>query len=214
MTEELYGNEPQYDAGSFVDVADTSQAKFDDFPKWDGVGLPTRDNCDLENPRQMFLWQYTALPGVVGAPMVFPVEYWELVSFHQWQLGSRLAEEPVKKYQVTQGSMLDPYSAAGKWVGLDEADPETKTLADVVDEMPLAHQRELKQVVMDKMGFGPEQEEAAKTVGHMQVVDLAARLKINPDRLVMVLADFGLDVTPESYVERDVGERLAAHLGL
>lgn len=201
--------EPKYD-----DDLDPATARIEDFDKWDGTGLPTRGNCDLSNPRQMFLWQYTALPGVVGAPMVWPVEYWELISFRQWQLGARLADDPVLKYQPSTGSMLDAATAAGRWVTLDTPDPEAKTLADVVEEMPLAHQQELRQVVLDKMGFGPE-DVAASRAGHMQITELAQRLKINPDRLITVLKEFGMyHLTPESFVERETGERLVAHLGL
>ncbi|MGN0125729.1 MAG: DUF2744 domain-containing protein, partial [Rhodococcus sp. (in: high G+C Gram-positive bacteria)] len=62
---------------------------FDQWPAWEGQGLPTYDNCDLTNPRQAMLWTFTAMPGVQGAPLPLPTEYWETVSWRQWMLGIR-----------------------------------------------------------------------------------------------------------------------------
>ncbi|MFC9768478.1 DUF2744 domain-containing protein [Rhodococcus jostii] len=185
---------------------------FREYPGWEGTGLPTRGTCDLSNPRQRFLWIFTALPGVVGAPLPLPTEYWEHVSYHMVECGLRLGGNQIKKYQPPQGSLLNRWTAAGKWVPLDEPDPPGKTLADVVDNMDHADQIALKEIVLDKMGLRETHPGAPD--GHLQVTDLAARLKINPDRLVVVLTDFGLNLTTDSYVPIATAERLITHLGL
>ena len=187
---------------------------FEEYPAWEGSGLPTRENCDLRNPRQAFLWMFTGMPGVVGAPLIFPTEYWEEVSYHQWECGARPSAKPVKKYQVSRESMMNHWTAAGKWVDLSEPDAPEKTLADVVEEMSQADKIALREVVLDKMGLGGGTPRPDVPEGHMQVSELAARLGINVDRLITVLADFGMDVAPESYVDRSTGDRLVAHLGL
>jgi hypothetical protein len=185
---------------------------FKDYAAWEGTGLPTRENCDLDNPRQRFLWMFVALPGVVGAPLITVVEYWEHVSYHLVECGARLGGERLKKYQPPTSSVINPYTAAGKWVPIDTPDPVVKTLANVVDDMSQADQIALKEIVLDKMGLndvGPTAPE-----GHMLVTELAARLKINPDRLLVVLGEFGLNLELDSYVDRATAERLVTHMGL
>ncbi|MFF1531504.1 DUF2744 domain-containing protein, partial [Cellulomonas sp. NPDC058312] len=103
--------------------------EFEEYPAWEGSGVPTRENCDLRNPRQAFLWMFTGMPGVKGAPLIFPTEYWEMVSYHQWECGARPSAKPTKKYQVSRESMMNHWTAAGKWVGLDEPDAPQTTLA-------------------------------------------------------------------------------------
>ncbi|OZF40743.1 hypothetical protein CH296_00355 [Rhodococcus sp. 14-2496-1d] len=198
---------------TFTDLFDpTDLGVPDDWEEFDqSLGLPTIHNCDLGNPRQVFLWCFVGLPGVVGAPLVFPIEYWELVSFHMVELGLRLAADPIKKYRPTTESMLQKSTAAGTWVGMDEVDPEPTTLADVTRAQVPADQRaELRGVMLDKLGFP----EGAEDVD-MPVSELATRLKVNVDRLVMVLADYGIEnITVDSTIDRVVAERLVAHMGL
>lgn len=101
--------------------------------------LPTRENCDLENPEEMFLWMFVALPGVKGAPMLMVMEYYRLVSQRLYDLGARLACEecghataPTLKYQLPRSG--DPHwiSGMGKWVTLDTPDLDEPTITTVV----------------------------------------------------------------------------------
>lgn len=87
------------------------------------TGFPTRENCDLENPRQAFLWMLVALPGMRGAQMLMPVAYNQLVSEHLWKCGARPAADPVIKYQPPQAN--DPHwlTSPGRWVPLDAPEP-------------------------------------------------------------------------------------------
>jgi len=96
-------------------------------------GFPRRENCDLNNPRQAFLWMMVALPGVRGAQMVMPIAYNELVSEHLWKCGARPSADPVIKYQPPLAN--DPHwlTSPGRWVPVDspeqgEANPARKAL--------------------------------------------------------------------------------------
>ena len=198
---------------TFLDPFDiTDLGVPDDWEEFDqSLGLPTIHNCDLGNPRQAFLWVFVGLPGVVGAPLVFPIEYWELVSFHMVELGLRNAAEPVKKYRPSTESLLEKNSAAGEWVSMEEPDPEPTTLADVTRaNVPEDQRAALRTTMLDKLGFP----EGAENVD-MHVEELARRLKVNVDRLVMALADYGIEnITVDSTIDRVVAERLIAHMGL
>lgn len=185
--------------------------RFEDFDKWDGKGVPLRENCDCSNPRQAFLWMFTALPGLKGAPMLMPPDYWEYVSWRLWTLGARPVEDPQLKYQPPL-NVANPWTAQGKWVDLDEPDLPRKTLSDVVDGLSAADRAELKDIVLDKMGL--REEVADVPAGQYRVMDLAARLDLTVDEMIRVLADFGMNVDPNSFVGRDVADRLVTHLGL
>ena len=52
--------------------------------------LPRRENCDLSNPKEMFLWMLVALPGVNGGQQIMPASYNMLVSEHLHQCGAIL----------------------------------------------------------------------------------------------------------------------------
>jgi hypothetical protein len=91
--------------------------------KWGNKGVPTRDNCDPTNPREFALWAFTALPGVNGAPLMLPPDFFMAVSEHLWELGFRHVEEPIKKWRPPAAH--DPHWATspGQWVPLDTPDP-------------------------------------------------------------------------------------------
>lgn len=190
--------------------------KVEDWEKWDEeFGLPTLQNCDLENPRQTFLWMFTAMPGVVGAPLMLGADYWELVSFHLVELGARLTEDRIKKYRPSDSSMLNRWTAAGGWVDVSEPDPDPATLKDIVKAMPQADQMALRKVVTSELGLdGVEPLPASAPAAHMSVTELAKRLDIDVPRALQVLTDFGLEVDAESWIDRGIAERVVVHLGL
>ncbi len=185
--------------------------KFSQYPKWEGKGLPLRANCDLDNPRQKFLWMFTAMPGVKGAPLMLPTEYYELVSWRLCVLGAGITGDPQLKYQAS-GDIMNPWNAAGKWVSADEPDPPRKTLAESIEALPAADKAEIKNYVLDKMGIGNEQPEIP--MGQYRISDLAKRLNVTTERVIAMLKDFGLNVKPDSLVGRDVTDRVLHHLGL
>lgn len=187
----------------------------DDWAKWDEeFGLPTLQNCNLENPRQTFLWMFTAMPGVVGAPLMLGADYWELVSFHLVELGARLTDDRIKKYRASDSSMLNRWTAAGSWVDVGEPEPDPATLKDIVRAMPQADQMAIRQVVTSELGIDETALPASAPAGHMSITELATRLEISVDEVLKVLADFGLELDAEAWVDRGIAERVVVHLEL
>lgn len=86
--------------------------------------FPTRENCDPNNPEEAFLWMFAALPGVKGAPLIMPVEYYRHVSKRLWDLGCRPTAEPTLAW--VPPTATDPHwlTSPGKWVPAGQA-PKT-----------------------------------------------------------------------------------------
>jgi len=185
--------------------------RFEDWPAWDGKGVPTRDNCDLTNPRQKFLWMYTALPGVKGAPLVFPVEYWEQVSWRQCVLGADLVGEPGLQWQAPLHVAANPWLAAGQWVYPGTPEPERSSIRDVVSSLPAVDRAEIETYVKEKIGLTDAPDVPP---GQYRVSDVAKRLDVPVDEITGVLGRFGLTVTPTSLIGRDIADRIVAHLEL
>src|SRR5690606_9546717 len=78
--------------------------------------LPTKENCDPNDPEEAFLWQLIAMPGMKGAPVPFPIEYLRQVSRRIWNCGSRpnVAEQK-EWYHPPQAGDISPMFAAGEW---------------------------------------------------------------------------------------------------
>lgn len=186
---------------------------FDQWPAWEGQGLPTYDNCDLSNPRQAMLWTFTAMPGVQGAPLPLPTEYWEMVSWRQWMLGIRPQRKPKLKYQAPRHMVADRFTAAGRWVDPTTPDLPRATMKDLVSGLGQADRADLKKVILEEMGLeGPAEPDAPD--GYHQVSELARRLDVEVEALVSVLDTFGMKVEPETWVGQGIAERIITHLGL
>lgn len=185
---------------------------FDEWPTWEAKGLPTFDNCDQSNPRQAFLPMFTAMPGMQGAPLILPTDYWECVSWRMWVLGARPTGAPQLKYQPPANMVADRWTAAGQWVTLDTPDPERPTLASEFSGLSQADRAEIQQIVMDRIGMDRPQPGAP--AGHLRVDEMAGRLGLEVADLVKVLESFGMPAKPDSFVGRDVADRIVAHLDL
>lgn len=106
-------------------------------------GFPTRENCDLENPREMFLWMLVALPGVVGAQLVMPIGYNMAVSEHLYECGAGLVREPVKKWIPPKANGPHWMTSPGQWVPM-ETPVEEQHPADVaINKLSRLQQAEL-----------------------------------------------------------------------
>lgn len=106
--------------------------------------IPTRENCDPNDPYQAFLWMLVAMPYVKGAQLVFPVDYLQLVSKRLWDCGARPAEAPVIKYQ--KPAATDPHwlTSPGSWVPVDAPDPDDRRPVEkAVDSLLNQQQAEL-----------------------------------------------------------------------
>lgn len=186
---------------------------FDEWPAWEGRGLPLRDNCDLTNPRQAFLWMYTAMPGLKGAPLPLPTEYFETLSWRQWILGARPAAEPQLKYRPPKNMVADRWTAQGEWVDLSEPDAPRPTMADIVAKLPQQDRAELKQVILGKLGVEDVQDPSVPA-GYFRVDDVAKRLGVGIEQVQGLLDSFGMKSQASDLVHRNIADRITAHLGL
>ena len=199
-----------------MDINDYPKVKgkrFDEWEPWKGRGLPLRENCDLENPRQAFLWMFTAMPGLKGAPLPMPTEYFELLSYHQWVLGVRPQRPPGLKYRPPVNMVADRWTAQGEWVGVDEPDPPRTTMADIVAKLPQQDRAELKELINNKLGV-EDVPDPSTPAGWLRVDDVAVRLGVEVGAVRELLADFGVEANPFDLVSRDIADRVVAHLGL
>lgn len=187
--------------------------RFDQWPAWKGRGVPTRETCDLDNPRTAFLWMFTAAPGQKGAPLIMPVEFYEMQSYHMWVLGARPQRPPELKWRPPKNMVANQWGAQGEWVDKDEPDVPQQTMADIVAKLPQQDKAELKELINSKLGVEDVADPAVPS-GWLRVDDLAQRLSLDVDRVRDLLADFGMEVNAFDLVSRDISERITAHLGL
>lgn len=182
---------------------------------WEGRGVPTRENCDLDNPRQKFLWMFTAMPGMKGAPLMMPAEYWEMQSWRMCVLGGGITGEPGQKWQAPANT-LNPHMAAGTWVDLDAPEPNHKTINDLVRELSQKDRADLRVAILEQMGFEDSHgDRPGPPAMQYTVQTLATRLKTTVPELLTVLANLGVpNLHGESRVSREVAERIVAHIGL
>lgn len=112
-------------------------------------GLPTRENCDPNNPYEMFLWMFVALPYVKGAPLLMPLNYYQHVSKHLHDLGLRLtcencghAHQPKLKYQPPLSTDPNVWTSPGRWVALEVPDRDPRTPAEMAVDQLIAQQQD------------------------------------------------------------------------
>lgn len=187
---------------------------FNEWPAWEGDGLPLAENCDLRNPRQAFLFAFTAMPAMKGAPLILPTSYWELQSWRMWQLGMRPTGRKRHLKYAAPASMMNAWTAQGEWVTLDKEEPAPKTLREVVQELPQQDQMQLRQIFAEQLGL--EGDTTVPVPDNMfRADDLARRLELSLEDLQEVLSHFGITARgPADLIDRAVADRILAHLGL
>lgn len=115
-------------------------ADFQKFPH----DIPTRENCDPNNPYQAFLWMLVAMPYVKGAQLMLPIDYLQLVSKRLWDCGVRPVEEPIIKYQRPLATDANWLTSPGTWVPVDAPDRDPRRPVEkAVDELLNQQQAEL-----------------------------------------------------------------------
>lgn len=120
-------------------------------------GFPTRENCDLKKPTEMFLWMLVALPGVNGAQQVMPVSYNMAVSEHMTELGAMLecpkcgyTKEPIKKYQPPASG--DPHwlTNPGEWVKPDTPARTPHPAREAVNKLSSMQKAEILEILLEE----------------------------------------------------------------
>lgn len=112
--------------------------------------LPTKATCDLNDPREMFLWMLVALPGVNGGHQVMPSSYNMLISERLYTLGAMLVcencgytKDPELKYQPSVAE--DPHwlTSPGSWIPSSEDVVEPDDLDKNLDALTHMQQSQL-----------------------------------------------------------------------
>lgn len=119
-------------------------------------GFPTVDNCDLTDPKEMFLWMFVALPGVRGAQLVMPIEYLMAVSEHMYECGARLSAPAVKKYQPPASGDAHWMTSPGRWVSLDTPDENLHPARAALGQLTSQQKAEVLQILLEEQAEMPD----------------------------------------------------------
>lgn len=98
---------------------------------------------------------FLALPGVRGAPLIMPVEFWRTVSRHIWELGARPTGKPVKEWVAPKASDPNWTTSPGRWVPVGSGPQltEDEEARRAVDRMSLQQRAELR-VALERWEVG------------------------------------------------------------
>ncbi|MCK2200174.1 phage gene 29 protein family protein [Corynebacterium callunae] len=119
-------------------------------------GIPLQQDCDLSDPEEMFLWMFTALPGMEEqAPMLVPPAWGRKWSKRMFDAGSRFhpEEQTIKYIPPAQGSSI-LYAGSGRWVPLGEPLTELEA-TPVIDHLTRFEKRALVKKLQAE-GFIPD----------------------------------------------------------
>lgn len=103
--------------------------------------FPTRENCDPTNPEEAFLWMFVALPGLQGAPLLMPPDYYRLVSKRLWDLGCRPVEAPTLEWVPPSATEPNWMTSPGHWVAAGTRDLSEEQQAKLALAKMSAQQR-------------------------------------------------------------------------
>lgn len=113
--------------------------------------VPTREMCDLTDPREMFLWTLVAIPGLNGGPLLHSTAALMMVSEHLYECGVQLACEscghtraPEKKYRPPIANDPNMFSSPGRWVPPETPDPEVSPAAKALSGLTWQQKSELR----------------------------------------------------------------------
>lgn len=125
--------------------------------------IPTRANCNPNDPEEAFLWAFTGMPDVVGALLLLPNDMMRKLSAHLVRVGAMMQcpccgheKEPEILWRMSPTD-VPMVGAAGEWV--DASEPETDR--DVVAEKLAEMKPHVKKIVAERLArefpdvFGP-----------------------------------------------------------
>lgn len=121
------------------------------------AGIPLQHECNLDDPEEMFLWIFTALPGMESqAPMLVPPVWARKWSKRMYDAGARFhPEEQTIKYipPSTGAGTSFLHAGGGRWAPIDEALTPQET-APSLDHLSIAEKREVAKQLQAE-GFLP-----------------------------------------------------------
>lgn len=142
-------------------------AEIDTTPHLKPGDFPEQHLVNKDCPEEAFLWMFSGLPGMRGAPLPFPIEYLREVSRRLWDCGARpmgakTPPEQTIKYQRPRNT--DPHwlTSPGVWEPIDAPDRSKFDIKEFVESLPQDTRRQLAEA----LGFGPD-----VTPTNTQIVD-------------------------------------------
>lgn len=133
--------------------------------------IPTRNNCNIDDPEERFLWMLIDLPDQAGASLILPVPALRKISARLSDAGAQLAceacgheKEPAVVWRPIPGHspML---GSAGHWVDADTPDVGSDAVGDVLDQLkPEVH----KALIAELAKKYPTDETLQKMAGETQ----------------------------------------------
>lgn len=107
--------------------------------------FPLQRDCKPKKPDEFAAWALVALPHMNGAALPMSSEYLQMVSKHLWECGFRWNQR-YQKIKWRAPSVGDPHwlTNPGRWVKIDEPEPEGQegpTMVDVLSAMRQADER-------------------------------------------------------------------------
>ncbi|WP_280412531.1 phage gene 29 protein family protein [Nocardia asiatica] len=132
-------------------------AEIDSSPKLKPGDFPEQHLVNPDCPEEAFVWMFSGLPGMKGAPLPFPVEYLKEVSRRLWDCGARpmgAKTPPEQKIKYQRPRNTDPHwlTSPGVWEPIDAPDRSQFDIKEFVASLPQDTRRQLAEA----LGFGPE----------------------------------------------------------
>jgi hypothetical protein len=131
-------------------------SEVDQLPKLKPGQFPAQELVNPDCPEEAFVWMFSGLPSMKGAPLPFPIEYLKQVSRRMWDCGARpmgstVPPEQTIKYQLPRNT--DPHwlTSPGVWVPIDAPDRSKLDYKEFVKSLPQDARRQLAEA----MGFDP-----------------------------------------------------------
>lgn len=115
--------------------------------------IPTRENCDLEDPTERFLWMFTSLPDLNGSLLLLPTEQMRKLSKRLDDAGAMLQcencgheKEPRIRWRMSP-TEVPLVGAAGEWVDASEEESERDVVAERLAQMS----PHVKRIVLERL---------------------------------------------------------------
>ncbi|MBF6358212.1 DUF2744 domain-containing protein [Nocardia higoensis] len=128
----------------------------DQSPRLKPGDFPEQALVNPDCPEEAFLWMFSGLPGMSGAPLPFPVEYLKQVSRRLWDCGARpmgSTVPPEQKIKYQRPMQTDPHwlTSPGVWVDINEPDRDQFDIKEFVSSLP----QDAKRQLAEALGFDP-----------------------------------------------------------
>ncbi|WP_109527270.1 MULTISPECIES: phage gene 29 protein family protein [Nocardia] len=131
-------------------------SEVDQLPRLKPGQFPMQELVNPDCPEEAFVWMFSGLPGMKGAPLPFPIEYLKQVSRRMWDCGARpmgstVPPEQTIKYELPRNT--DPHwlTSPGVWVPIDAPDRERIDFKELVQTLP----QDAKRKFAEALGFDP-----------------------------------------------------------